>query len=253
MPVKSQIPNELQKLEKLKSIPLRIVEQIGYSVAAGRFRPGQKLPSEAELAEIFGVGRSSVREALQALQLLGILEVVHGKGSFLKGKAAEVFPLSVSWAGFPQRQVALQLMEVREIVEPSAIDIAIERVTPVDIDQMRATLAAAEESIADPSKYIDLAVSFHGQLIDSAHNDVLSAMFRAIERLYSDVAGSIERTPELSRQYLAQHEQIFKAVAANDARQAKRLLRQHLRDVKRAYGEQIPRETGKAGENRDGE
>ncbi len=252
MSVNSVFEKELRKLEKPKSIPLRIVEQIGYLLATGGLRPAQKLPSEAELAEIFGVGRSSVREALQALQLLGILEVVHGKGYFLNSDAAEVFPLSVSWAGLPERRIALQLMEVREIVELSAIEIAIDRVTTLDIDQMWASLARAEESITDANEYVDFAVTFHRHLIDSAHNDVLSAMFRAIERLYRDVAGSIERTPELNRHYTTQHKQILEAVAAKDARQAKRLLRQHLHDVKQTYAKQIPQPTNEGGQNCDG-
>jgi len=108
-------PEYLRTIPRTKPVPELILDEITRLITEGILKPGDRLPSESELAERFGVGRSSLREAMRALQLLGIVEVIQGKGTFLR--QTNVLPLAIDWARLSKMGLISQVMEARQVIE----------------------------------------------------------------------------------------------------------------------------------------
>jgi DNA-binding FadR family transcriptional regulator len=225
------IPKE-QLYEKLSKA---IIDQ----VLSGSFVPGQRLPAERDLARSFGVSRPSLREALGALQTLGVVETRHGSGSWISSNALDVL------ADHPQGVIDLgerpvMLLEARAIVEPSIASLAAERYAPdPELDRLLALMDAARDW-EDPSHRMTWSEAdrlFHQRLAVHTHNAVLIIAADAISsvqaqplwrRLRDDsftVAGRITRA-------IDEHEEIFKAVSSGAPEAAAAAARNHIGEVR---------------------
>ena len=116
-----------------RSAAEQVMKEILNSITEGSLKPGDKLPTERELAKMFGVGRSTVREAVSALAVIGYLEVVQGRGTFLR---ADVETTKKAHFDFSDIQVAaniIDLVEVRAILECNAVKLAAQCAKPEDL------------------------------------------------------------------------------------------------------------------------
>src|SRR3972149_918653 len=134
-------------IHKSRSLPEVVLEQIQRLIAEGKLRPGDHLPSEMELAERFGGGRSSIREAMRVLQLVGVIEVIQGKGSFVREPG--ILPLMIDWSRISQMGIIVEVMEARQFIEVWLAQLAAERATDEDIEALRAALARSRDSLDD--------------------------------------------------------------------------------------------------------
>src|SRR3970040_1634824 len=138
---------DFQTIQKSRSIPEVVLEQIQKLIAEGKLQPGDHLPSEMDLAEQFGVGRSSIREAMRVLQLLGVVEVIQGKGTFVREPG--ILPLVVDWSRISQMGITSEVMEARQFMEVLLAQLAAERATCEDIETLRQTLQHSEETLSN--------------------------------------------------------------------------------------------------------
>lgn len=238
------IPRELPPLETVTRIPKeQLYEKLSTAIIdqilSGSLAPGQRLPSERELARAFGVSRPSLREALGALQTLGVVETRHGSGSWISSNALEVLadhPHGVIDLG--ERPV--MLLEARTIVEPSIASLAAERYThDPELERLLAMMDAAQdwEDPAHRTTWSEADRLYHQRLAVHTRNAVLIAAADAIasvqaqplwRRLRDDsftVAGRITRAIE-------EHERIFEAVSRGDPEAAAFAAREHLNAVR---------------------
>ncbi|MFQ5857028.1 MAG: FadR/GntR family transcriptional regulator [Anaerolineae bacterium] len=222
---------DFRSIPKLPSIPEVVFEEIQRLIAEGELRPGDRLPSEMELAERFGVGRSSVREAMRALQLLGAIEVIQGKGTFVREPG--ILPLVIDWTRINQIGVISEVMEARQFMEVLLAQLAAERATDEDIEALRATMARSRESISDLETNVQAGVDFHLALAGAAHNQVLALMYRTIRDLYLETARQTRITPEIAQDRLHDHERIMQGVIARDPEAAAQAMREHLEKARR--------------------
>ena len=155
--------------------------------------PGTKVPSERELTKELGVGRSTVREALNGLAMLGIVEIRHGQGVFVTGEPAQVSEPSAIAAAL-ERGVTNEFIEARLIVEVEVARLAARRRTDEDLARLSAALDEQESRLrGDVDALVDVAASFNVLLAEAAHNEVLSAMIQSF------VALMVERGPRVYR------------------------------------------------------
>lgn len=141
------VPGYRRVIPRTKPVPELILDEIQLLITAGILKTGDRLPSESELAQRFGVGSSSLREAMQALQLLGMVEVIQGKGTFLR--QTYMLPLATDWARLSRMGLISQVMEARQVIELAMAQLAAERATEEDIAAMRAAIRRAEEAGGD--------------------------------------------------------------------------------------------------------
>jgi len=219
--------NEPQRYE-------RIAERIAADLRAGRLAPGQKLPSERELARRLEVGRASVREAIGALQVRGVLETRPGSGSFVAADALERIggELTAHDAG------PFDLLETRLLLEPGVAGLAAQRGRrDAEIERLLDAMDAAEAG-GDLAGWNDGDRRFHRALAGLTANPVLLGLADHVaalmdqplwQRLRDD---SIAR-PGRARIHAAEHRMIYEAIVDGDAASASFYATQHLERVRR--------------------
>jgi len=222
---------DFRSIPKLPSLPEVVFKEVQRLIAEGELRPGDRLPSETEMAERFGIGRSSIREAMRALQLLGAIEVIQGKGTFVR--EAGILPLVVDWARITEIGVISEVMEARQFLEVLLAQLAAERATDEDIEALRNALQHSRETISDLETNIRAGVDFHVALADAAHNQVLALMYRTIHDLYLETARRTRITSQIARERLHDHELIFQAVTDRDPEAVAQAMREHLEKARR--------------------
>jgi GntR family transcriptional repressor for pyruvate dehydrogenase complex len=229
--MKLTAPEYLRTIPRTKPVPELILDEIARLITEGILKPGDRLPSESELAERFGVGRSSLREAMRALQLLGIVEVIQGKGTFLR--QTHMLPLATDWARLSRMGLISQVMEARQIIEVAIAQLAAERATEEDIAVMRAAIRRAEEAHGDSVISGEASVDFHLALAEATHNKVLALMYKTVRDLYLETARQTQTTPESMENRLQDHRQILESVEQQNPELASKLMAEHIEKGRR--------------------
>ena len=162
----SRLPN----VEPIKREPLatEIARRLVDYLLSGGVEPGERMPSERQLAQAFGVGRGAMREALKALTLLGLVEVRHGDGTYLKKADSALLPQVIEWGLLLGEQRTLDLVEARQKIEVDIIGLAAALRDEADLAELRRLLARMErlvEGDGDPTGFVDADVAFHLRLV----------------------------------------------------------------------------------------
>jgi GntR family transcriptional repressor for pyruvate dehydrogenase complex len=203
--------------------------------------PGTKVPSERELTKDLGVGRSTVREALNGLAVLGVLTIRHGQGAFMADGPAEAAadaPHSVLTVAL-ERGVTREYIEARLMVEVEVTRLAAERRTDEDLQRIEAALAVQERSLKanDMDATLGVATSFNVLLAESAHNEVLAAMIQVFVELMKERGPKLYALSGFGDWDLAEHRGIYEAVRDQDGDRAAQLMREHILQLAERYRE----------------
>jgi GntR family transcriptional regulator, transcriptional repressor for pyruvate dehydrogenase complex len=199
------------------------------------FKPGDKLPSERELALLFNMSRSAIREALIRLDTLRIIDSRPKSGLYLRPFTAErsveaMVLFAETDTPLSSEEVA-QSVELRRILEIKAIRLACERRNQSDLDRMKAILDESERLVAAGESLAQADSDFHKAIVAATHNQVLLQfvnVFYLMSRKRREVYFS---RPDQNRRSLAQHLQLYRAIVNRDADKGERLLGKHLQSV----------------------
>lgn len=160
-----------------------VARQLLQLLTNGDLAPGSRLPPERALAERLGVGRSAIREAVASLEMLGIVQVRPGSGTYLQGGTSELLPKTLSWGLMLAEPLTSQLLEVRSGLEIKAAALAAERATTSDTQTMAKYLSRMEANLDAPKAFIDADVRFHIAIAQAAGNEVLAGLLQTIRSL----------------------------------------------------------------------
>ncbi len=210
-----------------------IVHALTDRMFSGPVLAGSKLPSERQLAEELGVSRSQVREAIQSLGLLGVVEIRHGDGTYLRESGGDLLPRVIEWGLFLGERRLVELVEARQHIEISLTGLAARRATEHDVAAMRALLAKMESSAGDVAAFVDLDVQFHRAIALAARNSALGDMLSNITSLLRVwMRRSLRAAGETDSSH-GEHAAIVEAIASGDRRGAESAMRQHMRRAER--------------------
>lgn len=197
--------------------------------------PGTRIPSERELTKQLGVGRSTVREALNGLALLGHIEIRHGQGAFvIDRQQAASEPGSLEAA--LERGVTHDFIEARLAVEVAVARLAAERRTEEDLEQLTEVLSDQEGLLSgeiDP--LVNVAASFNVILAEAAHNEVLVALVMSFVEMMVERGPRIYALDGFRAWDLEEHRGIVAAVRDQDADRAAELMRRHIEALAEHY------------------
>lgn len=211
-----------------QSVSERIIEQVRNLILDGKLTPGQKLPSERELAEQFNVGRSSVREATSAMIALGMVEIRPGDGVYIHPDFPQSILQRMEWSSLLMNGQSQDLVEARIAIERTTARLAAMRAT----DEQRVQLADIVEQMAAEENldiYIELDLKFHMVLAEASQNTVLRDILLSVQMLMRGSMIEVLQHSELKTISLEQHRGIAKAVACADAVRAEEVMLAHLR------------------------
>jgi GntR family transcriptional repressor for pyruvate dehydrogenase complex len=215
-------------IKRLSTSELVIREILG-SIQSNQLKPGDKLPTESELTKMFGVGRSSLREAVSALALVGYVEVVQGKGTFVK---REIQSLDLSNFELRDMQTAasiLDIIEIREILECNTARLAARRADSNDIIRLRAILTQMKKTADDIAHFSAHDFDFHVALSEASGNEMILQMMKLIvKKVHKEYVRLKHETLFEADKAIATAEKIVSSVAAGDEEKAARYMEKHL-------------------------
>lgn len=211
--------------------PLMIVNQILKHVETGKLKVGDQLPSERELCKMFGVGRSSVREAIRALVVMGNLEVIQGKGTFLcKSVNTEEQPSLLESA--LDAMPVFDLMEARQLLEVNVVRLASERVDKMDIRRMHSAITKMAECGDNIRAFYEADLEFHNVLAESTGNLVISEMMKVIIKMvHSHSFNFMAITADTKEMTISSARQIVQLVARGEGEKAAGVMLDYLQVV----------------------
>ncbi|MEV7575418.1 FadR/GntR family transcriptional regulator [Pseudarthrobacter sp. NPDC089323] len=195
---------------------------------SGDIAPGTRLPAERQLAASLGVGRSAVREALAALEILGIVVVRPGSGTYLRDGVSELLPRTLSWGlmlGAPRTR---ELVELRSGLEVQAAQLAAERVTDEALERMRANLDTMAATLDDLAAFVEADAAFHREIAAASGNQVLQELLQSIRsllRIWVDRALTDEGHAAAA---LKEHTEIHRALEARDPAAVTASMQSHM-------------------------
>lgn len=199
-----------------------------------QLKPGDVLPSEAWLAQAFGVSRPVVREAIRALVGRSVVEVVNGKGAVIRPLDSRSLDSYFERAVQMEHHAIIQLMEVRRGLEVQSAFYAAQRRTPEQIQVLQDTLKFMRQHIEDPEAYADLDAEFHVQIAAATQNEMFYNLISSIRGAIRDSirAGLSTRTDHTERERSHTfHEQLFEQIAGQDAPAAAETMALHHDDA----------------------
>lgn len=217
---------------KTKKVYEEIIGQIKKLIIDGKLQPGDKLLSERELAERLNVSRASVREAFSALEMMGIITIRPGEGSFVKQVSFEGMMEPLSFFLQVEIDDLFQLLEVRKILEIETAALAAERATPEDLEEIKSALACMLEEVNNGGTGENGDAAFHFSIAKAANNPVLIKVMHTISDLLAKTFRTtrqkmflIENIPTLLHQ---SHYEIYEAITAHNPRLARIKMKEHL-------------------------
>lgn len=233
---------------KTEKLYIKVVKQIRRLIEQGRLKPGEKLPPEAVLAEKLKVSRPSVREAIVALEIMGLVESIGGKGSFIK-KVSSPSVLDENFRHLEEDESPFELLEARMMIEPEVTGRAAEKAQEEDVARLKQCLEqmySIQSRLSVSQEYEDflrLDNEFHIDVARSAHNvEILRVVAHLVESSTTGLSMRFRQTgycvPERRQRYLEEHRGILVAIQSRNRHHAREAMEEHLAGCQRdLFGE----------------
>jgi GntR family transcriptional repressor for pyruvate dehydrogenase complex len=211
----------------------QIVSQIEQRIEAGDLKVGDQLPSERELAEQFTVSRTAVREAVKALRQKGLVEIRPGRGTFITDGTTDTIRNSLGMLiKFGGKNGSMNLVEVREILEPEIAALAATRITDDYITTMREAVEIMDTALDNVDVFVEADLDFHLALAEGTQNPLIPILMDSI----IDLLRKQRKRTGLSKGGLQRgqvhHKQILDAVTRRDPQAARQAMHDHLQQVR---------------------
>jgi GntR family transcriptional repressor for pyruvate dehydrogenase complex len=229
-------------LEKQPAVAEAISAKILDQLRQKELKPGDKLPPERELAEILGVSRPSLREALRALSIMKVVEVRQGDGTYVSALNPEELVEHLEFVFMLDDSTTLQLFEARKIVETGNASLAAERITDEELAALHACLEKSERSVDDPEAFMQADIELHEIITRAARNPMLERFMASIRTLGRASRHRTSRMPRVTETALEHHRQIVAALEAHDPQATGAAMLQHLEYVEQMYRDLVATE-----------
>jgi GntR family transcriptional repressor for pyruvate dehydrogenase complex len=220
----------------------QIVEQIVDLIKGGEFPVGRQLPTERDLARRLGVGRASVREALSALQILGLVETKHGQGTFVCAKEeSPVLQTEASW--IYSEESPFDIIHARLTIEPSIAALAARRRSETAVKHMEELLERVQADLYGMYVFSEGDRDFHSAIAEATGNSVIAAVMSGIRELMGQkmwrtlMTDTSFATPGRLQQGMGEHREIVEAIRLGNSELAAERMTRHLQRVEQVMAE----------------
>ncbi len=215
-----------------------IARQLREAIYTERFKPGDKLPTERELANIFNASRAAVRSAVLNLEQSGLLQIRKGSGGgfFVREPGFEPVRDSLNELIRLGTATVSDLAEVRGVLEPEASRLAAMRAEPKDIEDMEASIANLQKRMSRhlPRRPDDF--NFHVCVARGAKNPAIILLMRALMDIIFETIGAYVAEPKDNEEIIGQHRSILDAIKARDSEGAQAAALAHVKEMKALFG-----------------
>ena len=218
------------EIEPIRSTRIyeEIVRQVRQLIADGKLKSGDQLPPERDLAEKFMVSRTSVREALRALESRGLVEIRAGEGAFVRDVSVETLIEPLALVILPHREAVGELFEARRLLEPAIAALAARRATREELSEMERILEDQAREVAHGRTGVVQDTALHAAIANSAHNRAITRIVSALMDLLSQSREESLHTPGRPTRSHQDHRRILDAIRRRDEVAAHRAMLDHL-------------------------
>ncbi|AWI11787.1 FadR/GntR family transcriptional regulator [Caldifermentibacillus hisashii] len=219
-----------------KKIYEEVADSIINMIKNGELKPGEKIESVEKLAKNFGVGRSAIREALNGLRTMGLVEMRQGEGTYVKKFDPSKFTLPVTTAFLMKQNDVKELYEVRKILEVGTASLAAMNCNEEDLFPMEEALNVMENAGGDEDQAQKADTDFHLAIAKATHNHLLISLMGSMSELISETIRETRKVILYSEDQadllLVEHKQIFEAIKKKDSDLAGKVMFNHLENTK---------------------
>lgn len=208
-----------------------VVSQIRELIREGKLKAGDQLPSERELAETFNVSRTSVREALRALESRGLVVSRTGAGTFIAELPIESLVAPLAKLLIEEKDALADIFEMRELIEPHIASLAAERASGSDIERMKTILEKQKAEIARGATGVEADTEFHFAIARATQNHALEKLVSGLMDILGHCREESLQTPGRSQLSLESHYRILSAIESHNKERARKAMLRHVEQV----------------------
>ena len=226
----------LRGMAEKKKTYLVLVDKMKECYLTGNLKPGERLPSERELAGKFNVSRTTIREALRSMELNGLIEIRQGGGSYVKVCEFQSSKEEIMTAVKSENPLVYEMLELRRAIEVESAFLAANRATSTDLEKLRTALHHMANAKQNPELGLRADLNFHIGIAEATHNSIFIEL---IDTLKGHMEDTIEATqnhrfkdPSRYADTLEEHKEIYLAIASGNACKAKELMECHITKIK---------------------
>ncbi|WP_192804886.1 FadR/GntR family transcriptional regulator [Noviherbaspirillum aerium] len=223
----------IDSLEPRKPVTQLIADRITSWITSGRYKAGDHLPSEGDLAKQLGVSKPSVRESLRQLVAFGVIEINHGRPPTVRSLSSAPLISFFHLALSEEQEGLKEAIELRRALEAQSVILATERATDEDIEHLGQIIDRLNQCKDDYEKWVPEHVGFHLALVKASHNRFFSFLVDALQETIEKtnrmiLAAQPNRNATVT---LARHVAIYEAVKSRDVNKARQAVEQHFEAV----------------------
>jgi GntR family transcriptional repressor for pyruvate dehydrogenase complex len=202
-------------------------------IVSRKFKPGEKLPSQDDLARRFGISRNTLREAIYKLTAMGLLTAKHGVGTIVNISSASNYMASLGDHLLMEGSTVREFFEARILIEKATVMLAAWRATSDDLTKLEEALSRQEEAFrtGDLKEFSRRDAEFHLELANAAKNSVLLKFLETLRDMLNRFIEEVNLLPGAVETALLLHRKILDAISSQDADASEREMLSHLRDV----------------------
>jgi GntR family transcriptional repressor for pyruvate dehydrogenase complex len=215
----------------------KVVHRLLALVKAGDLKPGDRLPGERDLAEMFQVSRPTIREAVRALAVLGVVKSRHGGGIFVSALEAADLLGPLSFFLTLQEMEVGRLYQARAVIEGEIAALAAAAATPSDLSEFKELIEQQEENIREPAHYRVLDTAFHAKLAEIAGNPFLARAAGSMNVLGMEFRKTASESASVIGISITDHRHILTALKAKQPESARQAMQIHMQNVLRTTKE----------------
>lgn len=224
----------MASFKPIKSLKIyeQVIEQIKDMIYSGQLKRGDKLPSERELTDQLNVSRASIREAFSVLEMIGLIESRPGEGTFIRNNRSDIHLEPLSLILMMEDNIALELLELRRVLEIDCVRLAAERATLEELQEMERQMDIMESGAGHEDQSIKADIRFHYAIAKACKNkvlyDVMMAISEAMDFHIKNTRTKLVSDPETMMNFARQHRRIYNALEKQDQNLAMEEMRKHL-------------------------
>jgi GntR family transcriptional regulator, transcriptional repressor for pyruvate dehydrogenase complex len=227
-PHRSPVESKIKRVTKI-SISDEIAKQIMDLISRGELKPGDHLPSERELCKDFGASRSSLREALRCLSIVGVLNARVGEGTSVTEDGEKFLRKIIEWRLITERHDIENLLEVRMALEGVSAAKTARHATPEQVEELRKLIANMQSSLKDEKAFAALDLEFHVAIAEASRNELVSDLIALVRGQLLKALHKVLVVPHALPATLKEHIAVFDAIAGRDPDGARKAMQAHLK------------------------
>ena len=214
-----------------------LVKEIQRRISEGEFKSGEKLLPQDKLAAKFGVSRTVLREALKQLALMGLVEMEHGKGTFISSLRPSSMLISLSPLLLMDKISTFEFIEARLFIESAVAFLAAKKASPKDIQDLQELIRGMKENLGKGQKedFFEKDLNFHLSIAKASKNRVLARFLQTTrDMLQQFIGNAFTMMPEMMNSAMNYHLKIFRSIKEHDCNNAKRHMEKHILHIERS-------------------